>query len=130
MFTPVTHITEVQLCCCCFVLIYVACCTQGAFRKRLVAEAAGLKQDAQAFRIEWDAHGPMIAGLSPIDAEHRLKKLQPVFEVCAHTTHQGETVGMLHNASLRPLNHLPIGIFYLNVKLSESALLGYGRVRA
>ena len=59
---------------------------QGTFRKQVIAEVAVLKQDARSFRIEWDAHGPTIAGLDPIEAEHRLKRMQPVFEVCAHPT--------------------------------------------
>ena len=54
---------------------------QEPFRKKLVAEVAALKQDARSFRIEWDAHGPMAPGLDPMEAEHRLKKFQPAFEV-------------------------------------------------
>ena len=57
---------------------------QGAFRKKLITEVTGLKQDARSFRIEWDAHGPMTLGLDPLEAEHRLKKYQPAFEVSKH----------------------------------------------
>ena len=54
---------------------------QEPFRKKLVAEVAALKADARSFRIEWDAHGPMAPGLDPMEAEQRLKKFQPAFEV-------------------------------------------------
>ena len=47
-----------------------------------MAEVAALKADARSFRIEWDAHGPMAPALDPMEAEHRLKKFQPAFEVC------------------------------------------------
>lgn len=61
---------------------------QSSFRQRLVAEVAALKDDAQSFRIEWDAHGPMTPGLEPIEAERRLKRFQPAFEVYV-TQHHG-----------------------------------------
>ena len=65
--------------------IHNACVSkQGAFRKKLITEVTGLKQDARSFRIEWDAHGPMTLGLDPLEAEHRLKKYQPAFEVSKH----------------------------------------------
>lgn len=65
--------------------IHNACVSkQGAFRKKLITEVTCLKQEARSFRIEWDAHGPMTPGLDPLEAEHRLKKYQPAFEVSTH----------------------------------------------
>ena len=37
--------------------------------------------DAQAFRQDWEANGPMAPGLDPMDAVDRLKKFQQMFEV-------------------------------------------------
>lgn len=39
--------------------------------------------DAQAFRREWDAGGPMVPGLDPMEAMDRLRKFQQMFEVGA-----------------------------------------------
>ena len=38
--------------------------------------------DAQAFRREWEAAGPMVPGLDPMEAMDRLRKYQQMFEVC------------------------------------------------
>lgn len=54
---------------------------QGPFRKKLIGDVTAFKQDVRSFRIEWDAHGPMAPGLDPMEAERRLKKFQPAFEV-------------------------------------------------
>ena len=37
--------------------------------------------DAQAFRRDWDAGGPMVPGLDPMEAMDRLRKFQQMFEV-------------------------------------------------
>ncbi len=37
--------------------------------------------DAQQFRRDWEANGPMVPGLDPMDAVDRLKKYQQMFEV-------------------------------------------------
>ena len=37
--------------------------------------------DAQEFRQDWEANGPMVPGLDPMDAVDRLKKFQLMFEV-------------------------------------------------
>jgi hypothetical protein len=54
---------------------------QGGFRKKLMAEVAAFVQDARSFRIEWEAYGPMVAGLDPMEAVERLQKFQQPFEV-------------------------------------------------
>lgn len=38
-------------------------------------------QDAQAFWRDWEANGPMVPGLDPMEAVDRLKKFQQMFEV-------------------------------------------------
>ena len=35
----------------------------------------------QAFRKDWEANGPMVPGLEPMEAVDRLKKFQQLFEV-------------------------------------------------
>lgn len=54
---------------------------QGGFQKKLVADVAAFVQDVRSFRIEWEAYGPMVAGLDPMDAVERLQKFQQPFEV-------------------------------------------------
>ncbi len=39
--------------------------------------------DAQSFRRDWEAHGPMVPGLDPMEAVDRLKKFKQMFEVCS-----------------------------------------------
>lgn len=37
--------------------------------------------DAVAFRADWEANGPTVPGLDPMDATDRLRKFQQLFEV-------------------------------------------------
>lgn len=103
-------------------LFIAGVCKQGSFRKRLLAEVAEFKQDARSFRIEWDAHGPMIAGLDPVEAEHRLRKLQPVFEVSAHF--QSGSVGRADDVLLT-FKSLPSCYHNVEYHNSEDSLLLY-----
>lgn len=61
-------------CCACL-------CTQAGFKRELVKEVHAFVQDAQAFRRDWEANGPMVPGLDPMEAVDRLKKFQQMFEV-------------------------------------------------
>lgn len=54
---------------------------QVGFKRVLVKEVAAFVQDAQAFRRDWEANGPMVPGLDPMEAVDRLKKFQQMFEV-------------------------------------------------
>lgn len=54
---------------------------QVGFKKELVKEVAAFVQDAHAFRRDWEANGPMVPGLDPMEAVDRLKKFQQMFEV-------------------------------------------------
>ena len=56
------------------------CVEQAGFQKKLVENVAALVADARSFRIEWEAHGPMVPGLDPMQAVERLKKFQQPFE--------------------------------------------------
>lgn len=44
-------------------------------------EAKAFVVDAKAFRKDWEAHGPMVQGLDPLEAMERLRKYQQMFEV-------------------------------------------------
>jgi dynein heavy chain len=57
------------------------CLLQVNFKRVLVKDVAAFVQDAQAFRRDWEANGPMVPGLSPMEAVDRLKKFQQMFEV-------------------------------------------------
>lgn len=54
---------------------------QAGFQKKLVADVGAFVADARSFRLEWEAHGPMVAGLDPMEAVSRLNKFQQPFEV-------------------------------------------------
>lgn len=54
---------------------------QAGFRRDLVREVKAFVVDARALRREWDAAGPMVPGLEPLEAMDRLRKFQQMFEV-------------------------------------------------
>ena len=54
---------------------------QVGFKRELIKEVKLFVSDAQAFRQDWEANGPMAPGLDPMDAVDRLKKFQQMFEV-------------------------------------------------
>ena len=54
---------------------------QVGFKKTLTKEVAAFAQDAKAFRGDWQANGPMVPGLAPLEAVERLKKFQQMFDV-------------------------------------------------
>ena len=54
---------------------------QVGFKRELIKEVKLFVGDAQAFRQDWEANGPMAPGLDPMDAVDRLKKFQQMFEV-------------------------------------------------
>ena len=57
------------------------CLTQVGFKRELIKEVRLFVADAQDFRQDWEANGPMVPGLDPMDAVDRLKKFQLMFEV-------------------------------------------------
>ncbi|DBA69380.1 TPA: Dynein gamma chain, flagellar outer arm [Trebouxia sp. C0005] len=57
---------------------------QVGFKRELIKEVRLFVLDAQEFRQDWEANGPMVPGLDPMDAVDRLKKFQLMFEVRKH----------------------------------------------
>ena len=55
--------------------------SQVGFKRELVKEVRAFVADAQAFRRDWDAGGPMVPGLDPMEAMDRLRNFQQMFEV-------------------------------------------------
>ena len=54
---------------------------QAGFKKTLTKEVAAFATDAKSFRSDWQANGPMVPGLAPLEAVERLKKFQQMFDV-------------------------------------------------
>lgn len=54
---------------------------QVGFKRELIKEVKTFVVDAQMFRKDWEANGPMVPGLDPMDAVDRLRKYQQMFEV-------------------------------------------------
>ena len=59
---------------------------QVGFKKTLTKEVTAFATDAKAFRADWQANGPMVPGLAPLEAVERLKKFQQMFDVSALLT--------------------------------------------
>ena len=47
----------------------------------MIKEVKTFVVDAQYFRKDWEASGPMVTGLDPMEAVDRLRKFQQMFEV-------------------------------------------------
>ena len=56
---------------------------QAGFKKTLVKDVVTFTVDARNFRTDWEASGPMVPNLAPLEAVERLKKFQQLFEVSA-----------------------------------------------
>lgn len=56
---------------------------QVGFKRELIKEVKTFVVDAQMFRKDWEANGPMVPGLDPQEAVDRLRKFQQMFEVRA-----------------------------------------------
>ena len=54
---------------------------QVGFKRTLLQEVKLFVVDAVAFRQDWEANGPTVPGLDPMDATDRLRKFQQLFEV-------------------------------------------------
>ncbi len=54
---------------------------QVGFKRELIKEVKSFVVDAQMFRKDWEANGPMVPGLDPMEAVDRLRKFQQMFEV-------------------------------------------------
>lgn len=70
---------------------------QAGFKRDLIREVRAFVADAQAFRRDWDASGPMVAGLDPMEAMDRLRKFQQMFEVRPGRGH-GLSLGMVRTS--------------------------------
>ncbi len=51
------------------------------FKSTLLQDVKLFVADAVAFRQDWEANGPTVPGLDPMDATDRLRKFQQLFEV-------------------------------------------------
>lgn len=51
------------------------------FKRTLLQDVKLFVVDAVAFRQDWEASGPTVPGLDPMDATDRLRKFQQLFEV-------------------------------------------------
>eukprot|EP00798_Chlamydomonas_sp_ICE-L_P031303 gene31303-6451_t len=54
---------------------------QVGFKRELIKEVKAFVLDAQFFRKDWEANGPMVPGLDPMEAVERLRKFQQMFDV-------------------------------------------------
>lgn len=54
---------------------------QVGFKRTLLQDVKLFVADAVAFRADWEANGPTVPGLDPMDATDRLRKFQQLFEV-------------------------------------------------
>ena len=54
---------------------------QVGFKRELIKEVKVFVVDAVEFRADWDANGPAVPGLEPMEAVARLKKFTQMFEV-------------------------------------------------
>ena len=75
------------------------------FKRELIKEVRLFVADAQDFRQDWEANGPMVPGLDPMDAVDRLKKFQLMFEVLLLCS--------VHQQSSRTCNGCVANLFYL-----------------
>eukprot|EP00217_Crustomastix_stigmatica_P013603 CAMPEP_0183798542 /NCGR_PEP_ID=MMETSP0803_2-20130417/19119_1 /TAXON_ID=195967 /ORGANISM="Crustomastix stigmata, Strain CCMP3273" /LENGTH=4519 /DNA_ID=CAMNT_0026043227 /DNA_START=42 /DNA_END=13598 /DNA_ORIENTATION=- len=53
---------------------------QGEKKKELLKDVKQFTAEAKSFRSDWEANGPMVPGLDPMDAVNRLKAMQALFE--------------------------------------------------
>ncbi|CAM9363245.1 unnamed protein product, partial [Sphacelaria rigidula] len=49
---------------------------QGKYKKQLIRNVKELKEDVAKFRNEWEASGPMVQGISPLEAVERLRRFK------------------------------------------------------
>ena len=54
---------------------------QSGFKKELLREVKNFGADVQAFRIDFEKNGPMVAGIAPLEAVDRLKHFQNLFDI-------------------------------------------------
>lgn len=57
---------------------------QVGFKRRLLKEVKAFVNDAKTFRNDFEANGPMVPGLAPMEAVGRLKKYQSAFATKKH----------------------------------------------
>ena len=56
---------------------------QAGFRKTLLEDVKAFKADVGAFRADFVKNGPMVAGISPADAQDRLRRFEGEFDIRA-----------------------------------------------
>lgn len=54
---------------------------QVGFKRDLISQVKVFVQDVVAFRADWEKNGPMVPGLSPMEAYERLRKFQQLFDI-------------------------------------------------
>ena len=54
---------------------------QAGFKRELLKEVKLFIVDVAEFRADWDANGPMVPGIKPLDAVERLKNYKGLFDV-------------------------------------------------
>lgn len=55
--------------------------SQADFKRALLKDVRAFVDEAAAFRADWEEGGPTVPGLDPMEASHRLRKFQQLFEV-------------------------------------------------
>ena len=73
---------------------------QVGFKRTLLQDVKLFVVDAVAFRQDWDANGPTVPGLDPMDATDRLRKFQQLFEVRASCQHVWQDCKHGHGGSV------------------------------
>ena len=58
---------------------------QGGYVQEVTSTSKSLVVDGASFRAEWDAAGPAVPGLPPLEAAARLAKFKARFEASAST---------------------------------------------
>ena len=54
--------------------------TQVGFKRDLVKNVKAFLQDVEKFRFDFDTNGPMVAGISAVEATDRLKRFQMLYD--------------------------------------------------
>ncbi|CBN78680.1 dynein heavy chain [Ectocarpus siliculosus] len=58
---------------------------QGKYKKQLVKNVKELKEDVRKFRREWETSGPMVQGISPLEAVERLRRFKEEMQLRERT---------------------------------------------
>ncbi|CAN0142261.1 unnamed protein product, partial [Pylaiella littoralis] len=58
---------------------------QGKYKKQLIKNVKELKEDVRKFRREWESSGPMVQGISPLEAVERLRRFKEEMQLRERT---------------------------------------------